>query len=196
MDIIKPGFKMAIKMVFVVIISFFLFFSINVIISAITSGESGQTAFLVIGQISALTLVITFISSPLYALGMTDKNLVRIGHCKKDVLKGFKIGLIGNTPFFALFILLVIMTINGNTVFRTAWYTLLNSHYYTFTTWIAGSSEFAAELHIWQLLLYFALQLIIPIVSAIAYLLGLQDKVLFGKVIHDTAHNILYEKEK
>lgn len=195
MNLFKNGVKMAVKMIFVMLLSFFLYFSINVIISAITN-HAGRTACLIIGQIFALILVIVFAGTPLYTQGMTYKNLVKIGREKKDVLKGLKIGLIGNFPFFVLFIIYAVMTVTENTSFRTAWYTLLNSHYFALYSWIAGNAEVTSELHAWQLCLYLVIQFLAPVISAIAFLLGFQDKLHLGKLIHDTTHNMIYKKEE
>lgn len=146
---------------------------------------SGKAVFLSVTQVLNLILIISFASGSVYKQGFKDANLVRTGHIKPDSLKGFKIGAVANIPFFALFVLIAVLTaVTPN--FRTVWYAFLNSHFYSVILWISGSADVISKLGVLQFVLLFAVQLIVPVISGVAYILGLKeinfsDKILYKK---------------
>lgn len=144
----------------------------------------GNTAFLTVSQIICLILLISTVASPVYKFGFKDSNMVRCGHIKEDLFKGFKIGLVANIPFFVLFALLVIMGLGAFAQFPIAYYKLLNSHLYSFIQIISGGSISAGELGAWQYILLLAIQLIAPAVSAAAYVMGYRGINLAEKMIY------------
>lgn len=145
---------------------------------------SGKAIFLTLTQIFSFIMVIAFASHSVYTQGNKDSNLVRIGHIKKDILKGFKVGLIGNIPFIALFVLMCVMAAGAAPAFKTVWYSFLNSHYYSLIIWITGSATEVSQLGILQYVLLFLLQLIVPAISGIAYVLGFKDINLWDKIVY------------
>lgn len=144
----------------------------------------GKIIFLTTTQILSLIMVIAFASSSVYKQGFKDSNLVKIGHIKRDMLKGFKIGLIGSIPFFALFVLAVVMAFGLAPAFRTVWYAFLNSHYYSFIIWIVGGAETLSELGLLQYILLFLLQFIAPVISGVSYILGFKEINLADKIVY------------
>lgn len=142
----------------------------------------GKALFLVTTQVLSLIMVISFAGSDVYKRGFKDSNLIRIGKVKYDFLKGFKIGLIGNIPFFVLFVLGVALP-----HFRTLLYASLNSQYYAFIVWITAGKETLRDVNILQYILLFLLQFIVPVISGIAYVLGVKEVNL--------AEKIMYKKE-
>ncbi len=143
---------------------------------------AGKAVFLVSTQVLSLIMVIAFASNASYNQGFKDSNLVKIGHSKKDMLKGFKIGFIGNIPFFALFVLAVVTAPQ----FRTVLYAFLNSHYYSAVILITNGTQTLSQLNTVQYLLLFLLQLIVPVISGAAYILGIKeinfaDKIMYKK---------------
>lgn len=149
---------------------------------------AGKSVFLGITQVLNLILLISFASSSVYKQGFKDANFVRTGHLKSDVAKGFKIGSVANIPFFALFVLLIVLAVGIAPNFRMVWYGYLNSHLYSLIFLISGSSNTAAvsAMSIMQYVLLFLVQLIVPVISGIAYILGfkeinLSDKILYKK---------------
>lgn len=148
---------------------------------------SEKTAFLVITQVLSFITVLSFASGSVYKQGFKDSNLVRVGHIKKDVLKGLKIGFTANIPFFVLYVITVIMALGTAGGFRTVWYAFLNSHFYSIILWICGGSETVAELGVLKFVLLFAVQLIVPLISATAYVLGFKEINLFEKIIYKKA---------
>lgn len=146
---------------------------------------SGRTVFLSVTQVLCFILVIAFASNSVYKQGFKDANLVRTGHINQDNLKGFKIGLVANIPFFAMFLLLVLFTVTVPN-FRVVWYAFLNGCFYPLVLVIADSADVVSKLSVLQFVLLFLLQMIVPVVSGVAYTLGfkeinLTDKLLYKK---------------
>ncbi len=149
---------------------------------------SGKAVFLISTQVLSFIMIIAFASSSPYKMGFKDSNLVKIGHSKKDMLKGFKIGLIGNIPFFALFVISVVFASGVAPSFYTTWYAFLNAHFYSLITCISGSATSLSQLTLTQYVLLFLLQLAVPLISGIAYILGfkeinLTDKIMYKKEV-------------
>lgn len=144
---------------------------------------TGKTVFLVVTQLINLIIVVCFASSSVYKQGFKEANLVRIGQIKTDYLKGFKIGIIANMLFFALFVMIVVFT-SYYPDFRTALYAFLNSCFYPIILLIAGKAEVVSQLNVWQFVLMFAVQLIVPIVSGVAYILGLKEINFTDKLVY------------
>ena len=153
----------------------------------VTSLEGkGMMVYVVISQILCGILIISFAGSNVYKQGFKDSNLVRIGHVKQDKLKGFKIGLVANVPFFLLFGLLVACGLGLLPTLRVTLYGYLNSCFYPVIYLISGCSNAttAADLNALQYVLLFVLQLIVPIISGIAYILGFKEINLTEKIVY------------
>ena len=144
---------------------------------------SNKSIFLVLTQILNSILIISFASGSVYKLGFKDANLARTGHIKTDNFKGFKIGAIAYAPFFALFIILFVF-IGLVPNFRMVWYAFLNSHFYSIIVWISGGADVASKLNALQLILLFLIQLIVPIISGIAYILGFKEINISDKLVY------------
>ena len=149
-----------------------------------TLSGAAKTVFLVVTQIINIFIVISFSSSNIYKRGFKDSNLVRAGHLKADVLKGFKIGLVANVPFFLLFALMIAAALGLAPAFRTVWYALLNSHYYSLILFIAGGADVVSKLGVLRLVLLFLLQLTVPVISGVAYIMGFKEISLSDKLVY------------
>ncbi len=147
---------------------------------------TGKAVFFVTTQVLTSILVIAFASNSCYKQGFKDINLVKIGEAKEDKLKGLKVGLIGNIPFFVLFVVAAAMAFGWLPSLNTVTYASFNSHYYPLIMTIGGTASKLSQLGIGQLILMFALQLIAPTISMIAYILGYKgvnfsEKILYKK---------------
>jgi len=145
---------------------------------------SGKAVFLIVSQLLSFIMIIAFASSSVYKQGFKDSNLVRIGHSNRDMFKGFKIGFIGNIPFLVLFVLAVIMAMGLAPKFTTVWYAFLNSHYYSIIMCVVGAAKTLSQLNIVQYVALFLLQLIVPVISGIAYILGFKEINLTEKIVY------------
>ncbi len=152
---------------------------------------SGMATFLIISQILCGILVVSFASSNVYKQGFKDSNLVRIGHVKLDKLRGFKIGLVANIPFFVMFGLLVACGLGLSPNLRVTLYGYLNGYFYPIIHLIAGCSTktVVSELNVLQYILLFLVQFIVPIISGIAYILGFKEINLSEKIVYKKGDN-------
>ncbi len=144
----------------------------------------GKFLFYSITQVFTSIIIIAFASNSSYKLGFKESNLVRIGQVKQDYLRGLKIGLIGNAPFYILFIALIVMANIPSFKIPVAWYAGLNGHFYPLVMLIGGAAKTIAQLSIGQYILLFLLQLIVPAISAIAYVLGYKEISLSEKIMY------------
>lgn len=148
---------------------------------------AGKAIFLISTQILSMIMVVAFASNLPYKQGFKDANLVKIGHSKQDMLKGLKIGLIGNIPFFAITILMIILAAGTAPAFRTVWYAFLSGHFYSLIMWISDNALTVGEIGAAQYVLLMLVQFIVPIISCIAYILGFKGINL--------AERLVYKKE-
>lgn len=143
----------------------------------------GKVVFLTLTQVFCIVMVIAFAATLPYKQGFKDANLVKIEHIKNDSLKGLKIGLIGNIPFLVLALLMIVLSIKAPD-FRTVWYAFLSGHFYSFIMWIADGAQTLKELGIMQHILLVLLQFIVPVISCIAYILGIKEINLAEKLVY------------
>ena len=139
--------------------------------------------FLSVTQVLCFILVVAFASNSVYKQGFKDANLVRTGHIKQDNLKGFKIGAIANIPYFVMFLFLIAFTLTVPN-FRVVWYAFLNGCFYPIILVIADQADVVSKLSILQLVLLFLLQIIVPVVSGVAYMLGFKEVNLTDKLLY------------
>ncbi len=144
----------------------------------------GKGVFLATSQVLTFIMLIAFAAGGAYKQGFKDTNLVKIEHIKKDNLKGLKIGLIGNIPFFALFIAAVVAANVQSFKIPVVWYAFLNSQFYPLIMMLRGTAETLSQLDVVQFAVLFLLQLIVPAISAVAYILGFKEVNLFEKIMY------------
>ncbi len=145
---------------------------------------TGKQVFLSVTQILSMMMVIAFASSSSYKQGFKDINLVKIGQTKKDMLKGFKIGLIGNIPFFLLTAVIIAMAYGLLPKFYTVWYAFLSGHFYSLIIWITNGVKTLGELSVVQFILLVLIQFIVPVISGVAYVLGFKEINLAEKIVY------------
>ncbi len=145
---------------------------------------SGKVVFWVTTQLLSLIMVIAFASNSTYKQGFKDNNLVKIGQTKKDMIKGFKIGLVANIPFILLFVFAIVKASS----MRKVLYAFLNSHFYAIIMAITGESEVLSQIGAVKFVLLGLLLAVVPLISGIAYILGykeinLADKIMYKKEV-------------
>ncbi len=143
----------------------------------------GKTVFLVVTQAFCIVMIIAFAATLPYKQGFKDANLIKTGHIKNDILKGFKIGLIGNLPFLVIAILMIVCSTQVPN-FRTVWYAFLSGHMYSFIMWITSGAQTLKELTLTQHILLVLLQLMVPVISGIAYILGKKEINIAEKLVY------------
>ncbi len=145
--------------------------------------DVGKSAFLSVTQALCLIIIVFFSGGNVYRQGFKDANLVRTGHIKQDNLKGFKLGAVANIPFYAMFFIAVIFTtVVPN--FRVTWYAFLNGNFIPAVLWIAKDADVVSKINVLQFVLLFLLQLIVPIISGVAYILGFKEINITDKLVY------------
>ena len=150
--------------------------------SKISSG--GKATFLFLTELFSMMMVVAFASTASYKQGFKDSNMVRTGHRKKDMLKGLKIGLLGNIPFFVVAARMIAASCGLAVGFKTSWYAFISGHFYSFIVWIVGSAETLGEVGVLQHILLVLIQFIVPAISCVAYILGFKEINLTEKLVY------------
>jgi len=152
----------------------------------IRSQISKKTATIwnIISQIFLLFMMGVFVYNELWNLGFKDNNAVRIGIKKENKLKGLQIGTIATVPSI---ILLTVLVIGKNTFAKSvsiAWFALLNSHLYEAVILLTNGGGYVTELNALQILVFYLLLLIIPLIAHVAYVLGYKSILVSEKLIY------------
>ena len=137
----------------------------------------------IVAQIFALGVTITYIYPVMWDRGFKDLNFVKTENMVPDKLKGIKIGLIGQVPAFLLFLIFVI-----SPKLPTALFKLLNSSCYGLFEAVFGKSETFGKLSPLQIIISLLILLIIPLISWGSYALGYKDV--------DPLEKLTYKKKK
>lgn len=149
----------------------------------------GYATFLTVTQLFCLVMVFAFAGDRVYKQGLKDAVLIRNGSIKKDTLKGLKVGFIGNIPFFLLAILMVVFACGVLPRFKIVWYAFINGYFYPLIMSISGARPMpgadyiVSNISIIRFVFLFAIQLLIPIISCVAYILGLKEINLGEKIV-------------
>lgn len=158
----------------------------TITISHIRSGFStgGNIFYYGLTQVMCIIMLITFIHSTVWKLGITDNNMVRIGHKNEDKLKGVKIGLLSIIPYTVFWIVMVVVKNGALKEMPLSLINFTTAQFYSFVQLILGSKKTIGDLSYLQLVGILALQLTVPIVSGISYYLGYKDISIGEKIVY------------
>lgn len=143
-----------------------------------------KALLLILIQVFNLAILIGFIYYYMWELGSKDYNLIKFGHTKPDNLKGIKIGLMASVPNIIFFALLVIFKNGFMSGFNMPYYKFIVSYLYSFVELIIGGVKTASELNLTQIIGLGALLLVVPIITEIAYILGVKGISVGEKLIY------------
>ena len=132
-----------------------------------TSGNE-IVAWDIVSQIFLLSMMTVFVYNNLWNLGDKDKGAVIYKRKKEDKLKGLKIGLIASIPSFVITTIIFVGRATFAKEVSVALYAFLNAHWYKLIILISGGGYFH-ELKIWEVIVFYALILFVPLVAHIAY---------------------------
>lgn len=124
-----------------------------------------------------------FVYNSLWNLGFKDSNMVRINRKKEDKLKGLKIGALASLPSYILLTVLLIGKNSFASGFSVALFSTFNAHLYQLFYFIAGGLYFA-ELSIIQIIAFYALLLVTPLIAFVSYILGYKSILVSDKLIY------------
>ena len=141
----------------------------------------------IILQLLFLIIVFFITYSFFHKLGDSDAALVNTGYYKKNILKGFWIGSLSTLPFIISGIFLVLSKLSLFSENFVAFYRMSNSTYFPFNYSILPVTLEIFEISWSKVVLSLSTLLIIPIIAAFAYNLGLirfyfSEKLLYKEV--------------
>ena len=135
-------------------------------------------------QAICLMLLICFIYPVLWQFGTKDSNMVMYKHKTEDKLKGLKIGFISVIPSVLLLTAFVITKNGFSADISLMIYKFINSTFYGFIDIGIKSVNTIGQLNVLHILLLYALNLIIPVVSFVAYYLGYKNFSIGEKLVY------------
>lgn len=150
-----------------------------------TISKTGNTVFLTVTQLFNIILLAGMIYPALWQRGTKDSNLVHFKHQPEDKLKGLKCGIIAAIP--SVLLLLVLTAVKSSaavSAFPAALLNMLLASTYSVNTLISGSAATLGELSILKMLLYLLLQLLVPAIAYVSYLLGYKNISLGEKFVY------------
>ena len=186
-NILKNSLKLFLWLLFAAFAGIMLLISFGAIFV-----NSEQWVMAMFTQVFGLLIVITMVWQSLYNLGFRESNMVRTGHMKENIYKGFIIGAVAQIPFLLFLILSVIFNIPFGI------YRFINGAYFWFITIIAGSGVAAnsannivthmQDLGVIRNILLALPLLIVPAVAGGVYILGYKGI--------DVKEKLFYKKRK
>lgn len=141
-------------------------------------------ALSVLSQICCLFIVVAFIYNELWKIGNKDFENVRLHGHVINKLKGLYIGLIGIMP---MVILLTFCLITKNSVMSDspiAIFTFANCYAFESIFAITNGITYWVDVNLLQAIGYYAILLIVPLISMVSYIIGVKDISLAEKLIY------------
>ena len=141
-----------------------------------------------------MCLVITglFIYNTMWKTGNRDKEFQKLHGGKVYKAKGLYCGILAILPML-LALTFAIVTKNSICAnVSTSLYAILNGYAFEILTAVNKNARVFADIGIWQILTYYGVLLIFPIVSTISYFIGFKDIVIMEKLVYKSSN----KKEK
>lgn len=157
--------------------------------------EVDRTANIALGVTSqAMCLIITalFIYNTMWKIGNRDKEIQKLHGGKATKLKGLYCGILAILPMLLALTFAIVTKNNICANVSTSLYALLNGYAFEILTAVNKSARVFADIGIWQILTYYGVLLIFPVVSSISYFIGFKDIVIMEKLIYKNSN----KKEK
>lgn len=145
--------------------------------------KTGNAVFLTTVQIFSLMILISFLYSFIWNVGIKDNNLVKFGHKSEDKLRGVKIGLIASIPYCVFVLVLFVLRFITSTNVSIALIEFINAHFYSFTRLLLGQQAFL-DVSFIRMLGLLLLGCIVPIITGVSYLIGYKDISLSEKLLY------------
>ena len=146
----------------------------------------------IISQVICLVVTTLFVYNTMWKTGNRDKESERLHGLKVNKAKGLYCGILAILPML-LALTFAIVTKNSICAnVSTSLYALLNGYAFEILTAVNKSARVFSDIGIWQILTYYGVLLIFPIVSSISYFIGFKDIVIMEKLIYKNSN----KKEK
>lgn len=148
--------------------------------------KTGDNVFLVVVAFFCTMILVAFLYPKFWQMGTKDSNLVHFKHKPEDKLKGLKCGLIAIIPSCLLLLVFYFILRDMPIVI----YKFLNSGTYAFIELIVGKSVSFAKLNVFKVVLLFLLNLLIPLITYVSYLLGYKNISISEKLIYKKSKEV------
>ena len=138
---------------------------------------------LIAGTICIL-ITCALIYSEMFKYGAIHRNNVKYQGEKEKLYNGFIAGLLAGAPAMLLLLVLTILKSGAAKAIPLGLYSLLNTYLFDFIVIIAKEATTFGQFGLGQILMIFALLLIIPIVCGISFILGYKGLSVGEKLIY------------
>lgn len=142
-----------------------------------------NTIMIIITQIICLFSTCCFVFDILNKRGYKDGTLIRSGSKKLDKFKGLKIGLLASVPALITYILFIIFFASNKGV-ALELYMITNACFWPSLELVLKSADTASDIAVWQFIVMFLLQMVIPWLAQLFYYLGYKDYEFLGKIVY------------
>lgn len=142
-----------------------------------------NAAMVIITQIICVFTAGAFMFEIFTKRGYKDGTLVRSGSKKADVLKGLKIGLMASVPALISFIVFIVFA-SANKGVAVELYMIVNACFWPILELLLTSAKTAGDIAIWQFIIMFLIQTIIPLLAELFYYIGYKDYQFLNKIVY------------
>lgn len=146
--------------------------------------SKGEAVSLITVQLLCMFMLCGFIYIEMWPVGFKDGFAKNPTKDQRDKFKGFKVGLLSIIPNFVFLIFLCILKTNLVKNFSLGVYKILNSTLYSFIDLISNGVVRWKDIEIWQIMLLFAIELIIPIIAQVWYMIGRRGILVTKKLMY------------
>lgn len=148
-----------------------------------TLSKKANLTMIIITQIICLFSTGSFVYSFLNTRGYKDGTLVRSGSKKADKLRGLKIGLMASVPALLSFVVFLIFWASNKGV-AVELYMICNVCFWPILELLFVSTDSAENIMLWQFIVMFLLQMVIPVLSQVFYYMAYKDYQILGKLVY------------
>jgi len=179
--ILKSGISVMLKMIMVMVMSLIVTLSLLMLLGKVP---------IIATSLSQLCCIMFFAAIPytyVWEIGSTDKNKVNYGREDEDMLKGFKIGLIGAIPGILSALLMIFFRILGRGAFSQYVFVLINAQFLPTFLKVLPFGHTFVNFSLIRIFLCALLPMVLPLVTWVGYILGYRRISLVDKFIYKGA---------
>ncbi len=138
----------------------------------------------IISQLMCLAVVALIVYNMMWKSGYLDKQSEKLHGVKANKLKGLYCGILAVAP---MFLALTFAVVTKNSVcanLSTSIYTILNGYAFDIISEVTKSAKVFSDMNIWQIITFYSVLLIFPVLSTISYIIGYKDIIISEKLIY------------
>ncbi len=146
--------------------------------------KGADIALSVLSQIFCLVIMISFIYNDVWRAGNKDFEAARIHGKKFSKIKGLYIGLIANIPAFIFLTVSLVLKSGATAKLPIALYTYAHSYAFEIIFAATNGAMYWADVQWWQVLVYYLVLIIVPLVCLVSYIIGYKDISIAEKLVY------------